>query len=903
MSAGGGDEHGTARGRPKKRTLCPVPDTERGDKERGRQPEPRAETGVQGTSSTPTSRVSQGTAGFFLQLQRRAGNRAVVEHVLKAPASARPGPATRLPAALRRRAEQTSGLDLTEVRVHSGSPAPAALGAAAFTRGNDIFLGPGDERHLAHEIWHVVQQRSGRVQATTHVEGFPANKDPDLENEADQMAHQTRPALRQDAEAHDRTALAAGVIQGVFLYEVASTAGQPRWLDTDTNTYFVPVAWHDTGVVTVRSVGIEPSRRIVLRQQQNGDWLPSALTEQEVGEAEAVMDVDENKGPFAPPSAEKTVTPKDQAERALVDKGFRLARLSTDFTVQVDVAPGNQGQLSVPDNPKSHLTYGPDDVIATGLTVGNKDRPDTYLEPKKATKSKKASSSIPQGRHTVAWSFMRRSFAAMTGWSVSQILQHLQTGVAEAARLLQTAEGQFMLTLTQVEQQPGMVVSTLSMFSQPGTRLTIETWQSTVSEAIRYYAQVYHLSSGATFAGTSKSRDESGGLRYLEAYEERLMSGEAATEKTGDLQKAALKLLDAVQSMAPAAYAFAVAHWIELLGDVYPNVMKSHGRDMVDPILTTKLGKTYSSEIEKQGTVADLLAFYGYPLPFPFVPHVEPQELNVEGEMEPYEDAYGGSSEFVATVSLSEEIPQEAGASLMEVAGLQGKKLTVRALLPGEVVVRKVIVSDQDRPDTKAGAKQNSHTLAWTAVRAELVSLSGQPLGVLLDFLLAEFGELSKENGGKHQDLVKHAITELSKLKGKRRPIHLWQSDASLAVKWYAHAHQLAPSTTFYDVAAHGAFGHGEAAHMEVLRANETSAYNENKLVHQPERVVEAAYKLMDVTPTLSAQVRRTTFRKWKAAMCRTFPVLMGGMGKDMIAACVKYHNLASDLSQADLAL
>lgn len=55
MSAGGGDEHGTARGRPKKRTLCPVPDTERGDKERGRQPEPRAETGVQGTSSTPTS--------------------------------------------------------------------------------------------------------------------------------------------------------------------------------------------------------------------------------------------------------------------------------------------------------------------------------------------------------------------------------------------------------------------------------------------------------------------------------------------------------------------------------------------------------------------------------------------------------------------------------------------------------------------------------------------------------------------------------------------------------------------------------------------------------------------------------------------------------------------------------
>jgi len=549
------------------------------------------------------------------------------------------------------------------------------------------------------------------------------------------------------------------------------------------------------------------------------------------------------------------------------------------------------------------MTYGPDDVVATGLTVGNKDRPDTYLEPKKASKGKKASSSIPQGRHTVAWSFMRRSFAAMTGWSVGRILRHIETGVTECARLLKTEEGQFMLNLTKVEQEPGKVVSILSMFCQPEARFDIETWQSNVSEAIRYYAQVYHLSSGATFAGTSKSRDESGGLRYLQAYEERLADGEKATEDAKKLQAAAMKLLDVVQTMKPEAYAFAVAHWIELLGDVYPHVMHSHGKDVVAPILDTKLAKTYSSDIGQKGTVAELMVNYGYPLPFPLAAPVEPRELSVEGEMEPYEDVYGGSSEFVATVSLSEEIPPEAGASFMEVSGFDDKKLKVRALLPGEVVVRKVIVSDQDRPDTKAGTKQNSHTLAWTAFRAQLASMNNKPLATLLDFLLASFGELSKENGGKHQDLVKHATTELNKLKGKPRPIHLWQSDTSLAVKWYAHAHQLAPSTTFYDVAAHGAFGHGEAAHMEVLRANEISAYNTNQLVNTPERVCEAAYKLMDVAPSLALQVRRSTFLKWKEFMRSTFPVLMGGMGKDMIAACVKYHALAPDLGPQDLVL
>jgi hypothetical protein len=40
------------------------------------------------------------------------------------------------------------------------------LNAIAFARGADVDAGPGQEAHLAHEAWHVVQQQQGRVHPT-----------------------------------------------------------------------------------------------------------------------------------------------------------------------------------------------------------------------------------------------------------------------------------------------------------------------------------------------------------------------------------------------------------------------------------------------------------------------------------------------------------------------------------------------------------------------------------------------------------------------------------------------------------------------------------------------------------------------------------------------------------------
>ena len=108
---------------------------------------------------------------------------------LKAGRSATPAPdpASRsaLPTGLKRGIEQLSGFAMGDVRVHRNSPEPAKLGALAYAKGSDIHLGPGQEQHLPHEAWHVVQQKQGRVAATAQLKGVGVNADIGLEAEAD----------------------------------------------------------------------------------------------------------------------------------------------------------------------------------------------------------------------------------------------------------------------------------------------------------------------------------------------------------------------------------------------------------------------------------------------------------------------------------------------------------------------------------------------------------------------------------------------------------------------------------------------------------------------------------------------------------------------------------------------
>ncbi|MFM1800006.1 MAG: hypothetical protein RLZZ117_2284 [Cyanobacteriota bacterium] len=127
----------------------------------------------------------------LLQGQFTAGGGSISQRQPTPGGAPAPTNRTGLPDGLKSGIEALSGLAMDHVRVHYNSAKPAQLNAHAYAQGNDIHVAPGQEQHLPHEAWHLVQQAQGRVQPTLQLqEGIAVNDDPGLEREADQMGAQ-----------------------------------------------------------------------------------------------------------------------------------------------------------------------------------------------------------------------------------------------------------------------------------------------------------------------------------------------------------------------------------------------------------------------------------------------------------------------------------------------------------------------------------------------------------------------------------------------------------------------------------------------------------------------------------------------------------------------------------------
>lgn len=106
---------------------------------------------------------------------------------------------TGLPDNLKSGVEALSGISMDDTKVHYNSDKPAQLQAHAYAQGNNIHLASGQEKHLPHEAWHVVQQKQGRVKPTTQLKGkVNINDDQGLEHEADVMGQKALQMQRGD---------------------------------------------------------------------------------------------------------------------------------------------------------------------------------------------------------------------------------------------------------------------------------------------------------------------------------------------------------------------------------------------------------------------------------------------------------------------------------------------------------------------------------------------------------------------------------------------------------------------------------------------------------------------------------------------------------------------------------
>ncbi|MBD2847253.1 DUF4157 domain-containing protein [Paenibacillus sp. IB182496] len=154
----------------------------------------------------PQSELQSGTAQL-LQLGSAVGNQAMAGMLQR-----REENRTGLPDHLKANMEQLGGVDLSDVRVNTNSSRPREVDALAYAQGNQIHIAPGQEQHLPHEAWHIVQQKQGRVRPTSTLAGGQAlNDDPGLEREADRMGDQ---ANRADVASGIQQQVSAAPLRG-----------------------------------------------------------------------------------------------------------------------------------------------------------------------------------------------------------------------------------------------------------------------------------------------------------------------------------------------------------------------------------------------------------------------------------------------------------------------------------------------------------------------------------------------------------------------------------------------------------------------------------------------------------------------------------------------------------------
>ncbi|MEM7087220.1 MAG: DUF4157 domain-containing protein [Bacteroidota bacterium] len=166
-----------------------------------------------------------------VQFQTMANNFTATQQVIQKKTSAEANKSdnnTGLPDQLKLGVENLSGLSMDDVKVHYNSEKPAKLNAHAYAQGTNIHLASGQEKHLAHEAWHVVQQKQGRVRPTIQMKGNAGiNLDRGLEREADQMGekvfreseHSNKPrSLDQKSLSSDNAP-----IQGYLFYDWDTT--------------------------------------------------------------------------------------------------------------------------------------------------------------------------------------------------------------------------------------------------------------------------------------------------------------------------------------------------------------------------------------------------------------------------------------------------------------------------------------------------------------------------------------------------------------------------------------------------------------------------------------------------------------------------------------------------------
>lgn len=100
---------------------------------------------------------------------------------------------TGIPVQMKNKIESHTGIPMDSVRVHYNSDRPKQVNASSYIQGNHIFIGPGRNSDLLHELGHWNENAvKGPVRPTTMVNHMHVNDEAAREKFADQFANKFR---------------------------------------------------------------------------------------------------------------------------------------------------------------------------------------------------------------------------------------------------------------------------------------------------------------------------------------------------------------------------------------------------------------------------------------------------------------------------------------------------------------------------------------------------------------------------------------------------------------------------------------------------------------------------------------------------------------------------------------
>ncbi|MFN8396969.1 MAG: DUF4157 domain-containing protein [Bacteroidia bacterium] len=830
--------------------------------------------------------------------------------------------ATGLPSSLQAGIESLSGLSMNDVRVHYNSSQPAQLQAHAFAQGRDIHIAPGQERHLPHEAWHVVQQKQGRVKPTLQLKGkIMVNDDQGLESEADGMG--AKAIQMGTLQRYAATPLAflsssilskgdhldaSAVLQGAFIRSAFDTE---LLVDEDPNanpSRYRVIAYLDDDVLEILAedkskqvrVKLNPATKLweeVPNDDRDGEdfkmgntsSLPMDLGQSlnmsgssSNGTSNVVASSTSNStaahGTASSSSQEdlldtKADTKQNMALAPVLESGHEGPKMSTNLVAQISLVPIAAGKVGktglLPDR-----GYSVDQLWVERVQLGNNDRPETRYGSR-------------QERHTVAWTLQRAAQTAQSDRSLREVLTHYAQSMRELFHSPDQTQGCKDLAKEALLAMKGMDTAILPM----------DIWQFLVSRAAVLYMQAYQQAASSTFKqGKAKGRNEAGHMAVLREAEEALIMKQ--TIDGDDVVSAAQGLLDVgfYTALGEEGYFHAFRHWVAALESAFPDLMAKHGKLIIasvagraiSPAVKKRLGLT------KDATIGQMITHFANKqkapdLTKPFASAtVAPSASATRRRL-----VLGGTD--AQRIAMPPELESHFMATIRVQPAGQGKSVTIATQISdqsaptaveqltypaSDVEIKFLQVSDMDRPETRFDT-QMSHTVAWTLLRAELASFAMGKADNLLTWLADRFLRMGADLGSNQADallLNQRCLAQALRLLGGGLPIHQWQALLSELVRMYAIIYQRTLSATFADEKTHGrALGHGEASAMKKLTNNEFAILNAKQMPADLDDIVDSLMTLFDgeINKTLSGRALATAAIHWRHALGRVFPNVM----------------------------